>query len=331
MLAKLAILIAAGTALAAAPAQQGATTERGSCPARPGPGSYPWPVKPFDRPHAIRGNFGDPRTSYRNGTPDEPASDPAGAFNLHNGVDIAAPDGTVVYPVVSGVVTHADREKVFVRAAGRRTFQYWHIAPSVRRGERVVASTTILGRVLPGIGHVHLSEIDHWRIWNPATHLFPYSDSTPPTIARVDVRKGDRPGTVALTAEAYDAQNLPVAGGWHGLPVAPAEVEWTLLTRSGAWILGPDVAVDFRRTLPPPQAFWLVYGGGTDHNHRGAAGRYVFNLTPGGFDTRALWNGHYLVAVTATDVCGNSTTVTEPLDVDNPGGKTLGTKRARRP
>jgi hypothetical protein len=32
-----------------------------------GASAYPWPVKPFDKQHPIRGFFGDPRTVFQNG------------------------------------------------------------------------------------------------------------------------------------------------------------------------------------------------------------------------------------------------------------------------
>jgi len=52
---------------------------------------YPWPLKPFDRSHPVRGYFNDPRIS---GT--------SRAF--HFGIDISAPNGTPVYAVRRGVV-----------------------------------------------------------------------------------------------------------------------------------------------------------------------------------------------------------------------------------
>ena len=50
---------------------------------------YPWPVKPFDRQHPVRGFFNDPRVQ-----------DASHAF--HFGIDVSAPDGTAVYAVTPG-------------------------------------------------------------------------------------------------------------------------------------------------------------------------------------------------------------------------------------
>ena len=108
-----------------------ATTVR---PSRDGrAGAYRWPLKPFNKPHPVRGNFGDPRTRFA-----EPRSDKAllgdGVFSFHQGVDINAPDGTPVYPVASGKVTRVLDERVTVACGNGRSFQYWHIEPAAARG-----------------------------------------------------------------------------------------------------------------------------------------------------------------------------------------------------
>ena len=65
--------------------------------------AYSWPVKPFFQPHPIRGGFGDPRTVFTD-TADTDGMTGPGSFTFHNGVDITAPYGTPVYPVLSGTV-----------------------------------------------------------------------------------------------------------------------------------------------------------------------------------------------------------------------------------
>src|SRR5881275_2234 len=52
--------------------------------------AYGWPVKPFHKPHPIRGTFGDPRFHLD-------AEGQLSAF--HFGVDIPVRDGTPVYAV----------------------------------------------------------------------------------------------------------------------------------------------------------------------------------------------------------------------------------------
>src|SRR5436305_11486412 len=83
--------------------------------------AYPWPFKPFDRQHPIRGFFGDPRTVFQNGALAGGFEGP-GFFSFHQGIDIAAPDGTPVYPVVSGIAHYLDRATLNVDAGGDRIF-----------------------------------------------------------------------------------------------------------------------------------------------------------------------------------------------------------------
>ena len=135
-----------------------------SCGAGPSSGrssSYGWPVKPFHRQHPVRGYFGDTRIG----------PDPDGTIHrtFHFGVDVSAPDGTAVYATVSGVVAanglHPDVVRVL--RGGGAELSYWHIAPAVRPGQRVVAYRTLIGRIEPGWGHVHLSEMHGGAYVNP--------------------------------------------------------------------------------------------------------------------------------------------------------------------
>src|SRR5438128_9497728 len=140
--------------------------------------AYPWPVKPFNKQHPIRANFGDPRTVFEL-TLFQNGIEGPGTFLFHNGIDIAAPDGTPVYPVMSGTVKLFDAESLSVDTGKNRIFQYFHIVPEVADDQHVVAGRTVLGRVGKGYGHVHLSEIRGDRIWNPAAKggIAPYRDT----------------------------------------------------------------------------------------------------------------------------------------------------------
>src|SRR5207248_5805448 len=90
-----------------------------------------------------------------------------GAFQFHDGVDISAPDGTAVYPVASGTVKSVLRQWIAVDGGGGRSFEYWHIASSVSVGQRVEAGVTVLGHILRGCEHVHLTELDSGVAVNP--------------------------------------------------------------------------------------------------------------------------------------------------------------------
>ena len=296
----------------------------------PWPTQYPWPIEPFHEQHPIRGYFGDPRTVFRE------ADDPElGTFSFHNGVDIVAEVGTPVYPVVDGAVTEVRVDEVVVSSEdGRRDFQYWHITPDVAVGQKVHAERTVLGYVTAPARHVHLTEVVDGVVQNPLQpeHLTPYGDTTTPTVDGLYLRSrdgqelspNDVSGTIDLVARAQDTPALPVPEPWSGLPVSPALVGFELTTSAGREVLPPQTAADFARTEPPNRRFFDVYAPGTfqndpavgHHYFRGAAGEYLYVLTPGALDTAALRPGRYVVTVSVEDTCGNTGTLSEPIDVE---------------
>ncbi len=293
------------------------------------PGSYPWPVKPFEVQHPIRAFFGDPRTVFRNADDAD-----AGAFSFHNGVDIVAADGTPVYPVLSGTVRMIKPDELVVSSdAGARVFQYWHLEAMVRLGEHVRSAQTPLGTVQPERGHVHLSEIDHGVVENPLQpgHLSPYQDDTPPLVGDVYFRgrlgqtlsPEALAGSVEITASAADTPSLAVPGPWSGVPVTPARVGWQLWTLAGRELLPEQTPADFLVTIPPRKRFWSVYAPGTyqnfpavgRHYFYGTPGDYLFDLTPSPLDTKLLPPGRYRLVVVAADTCGNRGMLSEEIRV----------------
>lgn len=137
---------------------------------------FPWPVTPFDQSQEITGNFAEYRSTSTNG-------------HFHNGTDIPKPDGSPVYPVKDGIVTSLERagSNAFVRV---QDVAYVHIAPapSLSIGDSVFASQTVLGTILPGMGHVHFtngfvgSEKNSMLV---NSGLTPYEDPWPPIIRSV--------------------------------------------------------------------------------------------------------------------------------------------------
>jgi hypothetical protein len=300
--------------------------------------SYGWPVKPFDRPHPVRGSFGDPRTLY--------AAPPTlvglyhgnGSFSFHQGVDVSAPDGTAVYPVQSGIVTAVTFEFVRV-SSGSSSFEYWHVTAEVREGEHVEARKTVLGRIKHGAGHVHLTEIDNGRVTDPLLpgHLTPYRDTTTPYVASIRLRTSDDgpelvtgfvQGRIEMIAEAYDTPALPVPGEWHGLPVTPGLVSWRIESWNGKVVVPETVARDARTTVPPNSDFWHIYARGTYQNMAVFGkhfswlqpGCYLFRLTPQPFDTHRLKDGVYQLVVTVADVAGNHSSLSQRFAVHNAPG-----------
>ena len=299
--------------------------------------SYSWPVRPFFKQHPIRGFFGDPRTVFENGVL-AGGFDGPGFFSFHQGVDISAPDGTPIYPVVSGIAHYLGAATLNVDTGmyqgNERVFQYFHIVPIVGEGQQVIARKTVIGYVQSPFAHVHLTEINGTHSVNPLQkgHLSPYVDHTRPTIRDTlfENQTGvlQTPlglcGRVEIAVNAFDTPPMPVPGSFRGLPVAPAFVRWNITRLNGATAVVWRTAADFRSTLPPNSRFYDVYAKGTYENaprfgtqqYRSMPGRYLF-LLAGNFDTTSLPNGVYSLEISAADVRGNSAHFQERFSVLN--------------
>jgi len=296
---------------------------------------YPWPFKPFDKQHPIRGYFGDPRTIYENGILSDPF-DAGGFFSFHQGVDIAAPDGTAIYAIANGTAHYLGASTLNLDTGTGVVFQFFHIVSVVGEGQHVTKSKTVLGYVQPPYGHVHISEIDGSRIVNPLQkgHLTPYRDTTKPTIRDVLIKNQtgilQAPlglcGSLELDADVFDTPPIAVPGPFHGMPVAPAYVAWRLTRITGQVVVPWTVVADFRQTLPSNAKFWDVYARGTYENaprfgreqYALMPGRFLFLL--GRFDTTTFANGVYVLSVRAADIRGNAALATRRLSVLNGKG-----------
>jgi hypothetical protein len=298
--------------------------------------AYPWPIKPFHQQHPIRANFGDPRTRFWNTLLTDGLQGP-GLFQFHNGIDIAAPEGTPVYPIESGTVKLIDAAAVLVRSPGHK-FQYFHIIPTVHNGEHVNAQRTVLGHVMHAADHVHLTEIRGRRVWNPLARggIAPYADHTTPTVdaifarpvkSLVPVESTTLCGTVSLVAAAHDTPPLRVPGTFAGFPVTPASVTWSLTRLDGLAYVPEVLAADFRTTLPVVRNFWNIYARGSYQNAPRFSnqqfhmpGRYLYNLA-GTFDTRSYPNAMYEVRVHVSDMRGNWSEGVQQFRIENRAGE----------
>jgi hypothetical protein len=284
--------------------------------------AYPWPIKPFDKQHPIRANFGDPRTRFLNTMLTDGLQGP-GTFAFHNGIDIAAPADTPVYPVISGKVRFIDGSAISIKTKGRGVFQYFHLIVTVQNGQHVVAGKTILGYVMHAYDHVHLSWIRGGRVWNPLARggIAPYGDHTVPAVDAINVRPAGSLlafdsdtvcGVVSIVAAAHDMTPMPIPGLFDGFPVSPALVSWSLYRVGGKTYVRDADAADFRTTLPSAKTFWNVYARGSYQNAPRFSNRQYF--MPGRFlyslaheiDTRAYPNGLYEVLVHVADMRGNA-------------------------
>lgn len=245
--------------------------------------AYPWPVKPFDRQHAIRGAFDDPRLG--------------GTF--HFGVDIVASGGQAVYAVAPGTVFRYS-DAIAIRQPNGHEFSYWHVRGTVKQ-HSYVKKGEMIGFVRHGFGHVHFAEWNGRTYVNPLRRgaLAPFVDRTRPVVGPIDVEQ-EQNGTFDATVQAYDPPPMRPRGPWHDAVWTPALVRWRLVS-NGIPLIPWTVAADFDVYLSR-RRFDKVYGLGTRQNFAGRAGRYVFRLAHG----LRLSDGHYAVEVLASDTRGNT-------------------------
>jgi hypothetical protein len=282
---------------------------------------YPWPVKPFDHQHPVRGFLYDPRIS-------------GGGKTFHFGVDIAAPGGTPVFAVAPGKVSYgspgdvADNGGVIVVESIGRNFGYWHVAPAVQPGVHV-ALNGLLGHIAvtpEDWGHVHFAESTHGpngiTYWNPLRPgaLTPFFDYGPPVIESIitSLPPNNLHGLVDLSVKAHD--NTPIAitqpnpPGWHGMPVTPAQIRWRL-TQAGQPIVPWQIATNHINSFHPDVQgdpatdvnFASVYAPDTTQNNPNQPGVFHFWLRRG-FDTSRFPDGVYALEVEASDTRGNPRT-----------------------
>jgi murein DD-endopeptidase MepM/ murein hydrolase activator NlpD len=299
--------------------------------------SFGWPVKPFDQQHPVRGSFADPRSIFQGNPTRHGLMTSRCACSYHQGIDIAAADGTDVYPVRSGVARIVTPDWVEVDSGGGSAFQYWHIHAAVRVGDHVQARETVLGQILRGSGHVHLTELNDGKPTNPLApgHIGPYTDSTTPRVNAITFRARDAGpdllpeflhGRIELVAAASDTPAIPVPGKWNGLPVTPAKLTFRIEAFPNGKVVVPEtISMDVTERLPATSDMWHTYARGTHmnmvqmgvHRYWYQPGAYLFKLSDQPFDTRRLKDGVYKLTATAWDTAGNHSSTSQIVNVHN--------------
>jgi Peptidase family M23 len=281
--------------------------------------SYPWPLKPFDRQHPIRGAFDDPRQNlvFSPSLAEFPGAwgSPAPfrwADSFHFGVDIVARTGTPVYAVAPGTVYNYPDAVAVVQADGHE-FSYWHIRAALPEHTQVTTHQ-LLGWVKPDWGHLHFAEGDNHNYLNPLRPgaLQPFLDTTTPVVTSIQIRTlqgarlapGHISGPVELLASAYDPPPLPLPAPWHNAVWTPALVRWRLL-QDGHTIVPWHTAADFRRHWLPASDYHHIYAPSTRQNRPHHRGQYLFWLA---HTLTKLAPGRYQIQVQAADTRGNTQT-----------------------
>ncbi len=274
------------------------------------PTPYPWPVKPFDRQHPVRGFFNDPRVQ-------------GASHAFHFGIDISARDGTAVYAVTPGKVFIENHgHAVAVLAPGGRAFGYWHIKPAVAHHQQV-GLHQLLGRIEPGWGHVHFAESIKGRYLDPIRPgaIRPFVDVGHPTVSQIMFRRGKKDvnperikGRLKICCVAYDTTPIHVPKPWSHMPVAPARLRFRIMC-AGRCVQPLRPGVDLR-VFRKADAFPVVFGPDTRQNHPNKPGHYCFNLAHD-WNSAAFANGSYLLEVQAADAHGNRATSALPFKIRN--------------
>ncbi len=188
------------------------------------PGATPgWPLRPFHRQHAIRAGINELRPA-----------------NFHVGVDIEANDFQPVYAIQSGYasIRYPATGDVNVDVG---SFYYWHITPTVKNGQFVVAYRTEIGQVLNKFGHVAFSEGSTSRYLNPLRpggSLQPYHDSEPPIIGIPRVFADGR-----VIVQAFDPQSVVQRQRYETPVLAPSSLAWRLYSARGRALTGLEWAM----------------------------------------------------------------------------------------
>ena len=206
---------------------------------RPAGARAGWPLRPFHRQHPLRAGLNERRPA-----------------NMHKGVDIQAQDGTPVYAMQPGtariMAAGTPDERVQVG-----NYLYWHVHHRVRAGQFVSAYHTVVGTIIDGAGHLHLSELSGERFLNPLRPggrvLAPWTDTQAPIIGAPTEQPGGR-----VTVEVFDPQSFRALIKYRTPVLAPAALAYRARDSAGRDVTGLRFALRGSQHLPDP-ARWVVY------------------------------------------------------------------------
>ena len=283
---------------------------------------WPWPVTPFNQSQEITGNF----CEYRD-------TSPGGHF--HNGTDIPKPDGSAVYPVKDGVLTAKSSvgSNAYVRV---NDIAYVHIFPNpaLSIGDSVFASQTILGTILSGLGHVHLTNGYPGAEKNsmlPNSGLTPLNDPWPPVIRYVQfylnntnsMFPGNELSSKVDIVVKVDEANAPPTSPLSRRNNGTYKIGYKILSADSSTVVyqPPNGGVRFQFNVKPNDNYVnTVY-----FQDQSTTSSHVYQVTnnissDNYWDTATLPYGDYVVMIFTEDTRSNTDTAWVPvttIEADN--------------
>lgn len=169
-----------------------------------------WPLAPFSEQRPIVSGLNDSRPG-----------------SLHHGVDITGNTHQAVFAMQPGRAHIIEAEGYDARVQVGN-YIYWHIYPKVAEGQEVIPKETIVGRIQPGFGHVHISEVDdagdYVNPLRPGQIVFPgWTDSAPPVLGNLTLHPDGSAGE-----RAYDRQSFRWRYPYITPPIGLASLGWRL-------------------------------------------------------------------------------------------------------
>jgi hypothetical protein len=274
-----------------------------------------WPLAPLFSSHPSTGVFCEFRNTL--------TSD-----HFHNGVDIPSPDGSPAYSVYNGVVTAigtvaSQGDNAYVRVQYNvsglvKSDAYVHIAPNplLIVGDSVRAYQTVLGTILPGLGHVHFTHgtSPYMNGIRPVGGLTPYIDNYPPQIRYV---KFFLDGTNTEFPANRVSGNVDIRVHVAETSASQPSELTSSTTNNGTYIIGYKILSADRSTevhVPPANGVRFRFD-------RKPLDAYVANVFATGSDLSThiytITNGNGADDVNATLVVNNNAWNTTTLPVGN--------------
>ena len=305
-----------------------------------------WPNPPFASSHNINGTF----CEYRN---------TLSANHFHNGVDDGEPDGNPIYPSIDGTVydlstTSGDNNYVRVKTSVGGVWKhisYVHIQPNpaLSPGSPVTAGVTVLGNVLTGLGHVHITERELVTSENgngveinairAGGGLTPYVDTYTPVIDRASLQfRQHETGSVIPGSTLFGNVDIIIRVNERNGPGSPGSTQ----TNNGTYMIGyrlrsadtttveyepPDNGLRFRFDRKPSDSYVDIaflaapYSTTSSHYYRltsgnGASAVNSMLIVPSNsLNTESLPEESYVLEIFTEDTRGNADQALFPISV----------------